>query len=104
MPLYCVATLVTMGVCMPHAVLLLRLADLATLPGCAPLRCAAMCGMYMCAGGISPTIVTALVAATGQTYMAPGVMLLVAAVVSMGAALVLLRYAPASNRTIVAEK
>jgi hypothetical protein len=52
----------------------------------------------MFAGGVSPTIVTALVAATGSAVLAPGLLLVVAAVVSMVAALALLKYAPDSNR------
>lgn len=55
------------------------------------------------AGGVSPTVVTALVAATGSAALAPGLLLVVAAVVSMAAALALLRYAPASNRTTLAQ-
>jgi hypothetical protein len=42
--------------------------------------------------------VTALVAATGSAVLAPGLLLVVAAVVSMVAALALLKYAPDSNR------
>ncbi|WIA20646.1 hypothetical protein OEZ85_005024 [Tetradesmus obliquus] len=50
-------------------------------------------------GGVSPTIVTALVAATGSAVLAPGLLLVVAAVVSMVAALALLKYAPAANKS-----
>ena len=50
-----------------------------------------------CPGGVSPTIVTALVAATGKTYLAPGVLVTVSAGVSMLAALVLVWYAPQAN-------
>jgi hypothetical protein len=49
---------------------------------------------------VSPTIVTALVAKTGSPVLAPGLLLVVAAVVSMIAALGLLKYAPASNRAV----
>jgi hypothetical protein len=52
-----------------------------------------------CAGGVSPTIVTALVAATGSAVLAPGLLLVFAAVVSMVAALALLKYAPECNRS-----
>uniref|UniRef100_A0A383VN35 Major facilitator superfamily (MFS) profile domain-containing protein n=1 Tax=Tetradesmus obliquus TaxID=3088 RepID=A0A383VN35_TETOB len=50
-------------------------------------------------GGVSPTMVTALVAATGSAVLAPGLLLVVAAVVSMVAALALLKYAPAANKS-----
>uniref|UniRef100_A0A383VPF9 Major facilitator superfamily (MFS) profile domain-containing protein n=1 Tax=Tetradesmus obliquus TaxID=3088 RepID=A0A383VPF9_TETOB len=53
-------------------------------------------------GGVSPIIVTALVAVTGSTMMAPGLLLLAAAVISMAAALALLKYAPASNTSLPA--
>eukprot|EP00878_Enallax_costatus_P017013 GHUV01017861.1.p1 GENE.GHUV01017861.1~~GHUV01017861.1.p1 ORF type:complete len:573 (+),score=108.97 GHUV01017861.1:493-2211(+) len=51
-------------------------------------------------GGVSPTIVTALVAATGKTFLAPGVLLTVSAGISMLAALVLAWYAPQANGNI----
>lgn len=53
--------------------------------------------LIFCAGGVSPTVVTALVTATGRTYLAPGVLLTVSAGVSMLAALVLVWYAPQAN-------
>jgi hypothetical protein len=49
-------------------------------------------------GGLSPTIVTALTAVTGNKFMAPTVLLVGAAAVSTLAGLVLLWYAPAANK------
>ncbi|KAF8062751.1 kgtP [Scenedesmus sp. PABB004] len=49
-------------------------------------------------GGISPTVVTALVAATGRIMVSPGILLTVAAAVSAAATLVLIRVVPAANR------
>lgn len=49
-------------------------------------------------GGLSPTIVTALTAVLGNKFMAPTVLLVAAAGVSLLAALALLWYAPAANR------
>eukprot|EP00775_Hariotina_reticulata_P009249 gene9249-9415_t len=51
-------------------------------------------------GGVTPTVITALVAATGSDVLAPGITLTCAAVVSMLAAFVLLKYAPAANRSV----
>jgi hypothetical protein len=50
-------------------------------------------------GGLSPIIVTALTTVTGNKFMAPTVLLVSAAGVSLLAAAVLLWYAPAANIT-----
>ena len=49
-------------------------------------------------GGLSPTIVTALTTVTGNKFMAPTILLVAAAGVSLLASLVLLWYAPAANK------
>lgn len=50
-------------------------------------------------GGLSPTIVTALTAVLHNKFMAPTVLLVAAAGVSLIAGLILVWYAPASNAT-----
>jgi len=50
-------------------------------------------------GGLSPTIVTALTAVTGNKFMSPTVLLVAAAGVSLIAGLILIWYSPASNKT-----
>jgi hypothetical protein len=50
-------------------------------------------------GGLSPTVVTALAAVTSGKFMAPTILLVAAAGLSLIAGLVLVCYAPATNRT-----
>lgn len=50
-------------------------------------------------GGLSPTIVTALTAVLHNKFMAPTILLVAAAGVSLVAGLILVWYAPASNTT-----
>lgn len=49
-------------------------------------------------GGLSPTIVTALSAVLANKFMAPTVLLVAAAGVSLAAGAVLMVYAPAANK------
>lgn len=49
-------------------------------------------------GGLSPTIVTALMKATHNKFMAPTILLVAAAGISLLASLGLLWYAPAANK------
>jgi len=51
-------------------------------------------------GGVTPTVITALVAATGSNALAPGIVMTCAAVASLLAAVVLLKYAPAANKSV----
>jgi hypothetical protein len=54
-------------------------------------------------GGLSPTIVTALTAVLANKFMAPTLLLVAAAGVSLVAGAVLMWYAPAANKAPAAD-